>query len=108
MHEARWVVGSYMGEQAKKILALAGEGVGYQIVENNKGSALVVAFRYAGEMPIPEHLIEIVDPLKIQKFEKTRLQRMGVEDRQSQKNNASNATIKKVREIFETTIKNKK
>lgn len=81
--QAIWVVGSYRGEQAKSVLAHAHAGVGSYQIMDSKGSKqnpeVVVAFLFVPDPRdgIPEHLIEVVDPLKIQKFERKRLERSG-------------------------------
>lgn len=72
--EVRWVVGGYQGERAKSVLAHAHAGIGYQILEQSGGGAnskVLAAFR-TGELPIPDHLTEVIDPYKIELLEKKR------------------------------------
>ena len=79
--DAVWVVGSFKGDQAKKVSELADNGVGYITLErggNRFAPEIVVAFRFVldGE-PIPNHLSEVRDPFKIAEYEKIRRQRSG-------------------------------
>lgn len=82
MIEAIWVVGTYKGELAKKVLANTHASVGSYIAldQSGKGDSIecTVAFRYAGERPLPHHLVEVQDPHKITQYEKTRKERQGL------------------------------
>jgi hypothetical protein len=71
--EAKWVVGAYQGERAKSVMAHAAAGIGYRILQNSgKGpqSQILAAFQTA-DFPIPPHLTEVKDPIKIQQLEKS-------------------------------------
>lgn len=80
--EAQWVVGVFEGLRGKSVLEHANQGSGYLILENkgNKNSPYVLAaFRYAGPMPVPEHLEKVTDVFKVQDYEQKRLRRSGVQ-----------------------------
>lgn len=73
--EYEWVIGSYSGERAKSARALAESGTGYYIVDasgSGQGQQVIVAFKRACDRPRPYHLQPIVDPIKIQRYEKMR------------------------------------
>lgn len=72
--QATWVIGTYTGKKAKSVLAHAENNIGYIILENSNGS-ITAAFRFILDRPIPPHLIEVTDPMQIQKYEKLRKQR---------------------------------
>lgn len=76
--ECRWVVGKYIGTQARSIALHADAGVGFHVLERDNGGVLV-AFRYGGPWPLPAHLVEITDPIKIAKYESMRRSRTGLE-----------------------------
>lgn len=80
-----WVVGSYIGENAKHILANASAGVGSYIILDQSGSNIkpscTVAFRKAIDGPLPDHLLEVKDPRKIRQYEDTRKERQGLNER---------------------------
>lgn len=104
---AVWVVGRYKGDQAKSVLAHANAGSGYQIIDNlgTRGNAEVIAaFRYVpGPEGIPDHLVEVVDPYKIQKYEQARLSRSGNEQQKDKAFNkpATPEGILKARKAFQ-------
>ena len=66
-----WVMARYVGDQAKHVMGLAQQGIGYHILEQpDKGSAwVVVAFRRPTG-PLPDHLTKIQDERLIKKLEK--------------------------------------
>jgi len=79
-----WVVGSFEGEQAKRVVDHADAGVGYIILERAGSKvhpAVLAAFRRAEDSPIPVHLNEVKDHYKIEKYEETRRQRAGIQHR---------------------------
>lgn len=79
--EAVWVVGSFEGEQAKRVLAEADSGTGYLVVErggNRSNPAVLAAFLRPSNDPVPPHLQEVKDPFKIAEYDKRRNQRQGI------------------------------
>ena len=76
-----WVIGTYKGDDAKYVSALADMGIGYfKMDELAKGRSteVAVAFRRPIDSPTPEHLLRITDEKKINKFEKGMCIRAGV------------------------------
>jgi hypothetical protein len=72
--EAEWVIGRFMGEQAKLVQAHAGSGVGYRVLsQGREGGQTVVlaAFRRPTSSPLPDHLSKITDPAQIAKLERS-------------------------------------
>lgn len=76
-----WVVGRYNGERAKSVIAHAHHGIGYLILEeagSHHNPTVLVAFRYLGPLPLPEHLEEVRSEYKIVEYEKRRMERQGI------------------------------
>ena len=76
-----WVIGTYSGDNAKYVSALADMGIGYfKMGELAKGrtSEVAVAFRRPLDGPTPEHLLRITDESKIRRLEKGVCLRAGV------------------------------
>lgn len=93
-----WVKGRFEGDHAKKILALAGEGVGYFLLDNNnkeKAISIVAAFkRPLGA--IPPHL-EQCNNYEVEKLEQKAAKRLGVklgENRTVKKDNSLTGEIR--------------
>lgn len=75
----RWVVGRWDGQQAKRIISLANEGIGYFILEDQsfgRQTSVVAAFRQTDDQPLEPHLNEINDPIQISKLENKRARRI--------------------------------
>lgn len=93
-----WVKGRFEGEQAKKILALAGEGVGYFLLDNNnkeKAISIVAAFKRPLDA-LPPHL-EACNKYEVEKLEQKAAKRLGVnleEKRTSKKGNSLTGEIR--------------
>lgn len=78
-----WVVGQYAGTQAKRVIALADEGLGYYILENaggHRNPVILAAFRLLDGTLLPHHIDEVKDPRKIKKYETLRRQRHGLKE----------------------------
>jgi len=66
----KWVAASYTGDRAKSVLAHANEGIGYKILQQSgRGTTLQVLAAFLAPEPLPAHVTEIVDPIKIAKLE---------------------------------------
>lgn len=79
--KAVWVVGEFQGAQAKNVLESGDAGVGYFILDRGgKGQGLTctAAFRKVVDGPLPHHLSEVKDPMKIQDYEQRRMSRQGI------------------------------
>lgn len=74
-----WVKGRFEREQAKKILALAGAGVGYFLLDNNnkeRAISIVAAFKRPLNA-LPPHL-EACNEHEVEKLEQKAAKRLGV------------------------------
>ena len=79
-----WVKGRFEGAQAKKILALAGAGVGYFILDNNnkeRAISIVAAFKRPLNA-LPPHL-EACNEHEVEKLEQKDAKRRGVNLKQN-------------------------
>lgn len=65
---AEWVVGRFLGEQAKSVLAHANMGIGYKILSQGKqgnGTWVLAAFKRGIGQMLPDHLTRVTDPLQV-------------------------------------------
>jgi hypothetical protein len=100
-----WVIGRAIGDRAKSIMDHANAGIGYFIMESGKQGnqqTCLYAFRRAADAPVPDHLTVVVEYHRIQKLDDRYSARHDThESKQAASNPASDATIKKIKEIFD-------
>ncbi len=79
--QAEWVTALYSGEAAKKVIALASDSVGYQLLDSNNNKlnpSALVAFRRIIDGPLPDYLDRVTDPVKIMELERKRIETSGM------------------------------
>lgn len=80
--KTKWVLGRYTGKEAKRVMDMAHNGLGYFIIDQpEKGDAwIVAAFRRPMDTPLPSHLEEITDYRLSDKLNIKRIERQGLHE----------------------------
>jgi len=68
--KTEWVMGKFVGDQAKYIDGMASAGIGYYVLERpDHGSGWIkVAFRRAMDSPLPDNLQQVSSPSLLRKL----------------------------------------
>lgn len=99
-----WVIGRYIGEQAKSVIAHANAGSGYFLLDQGKQGVqqtCLAAFRRAMDSPVPDHLDRVVDPFMVKKLNDRYEQRHGLEKRPTAvRSSVSPQKIQEIKDLF--------
>jgi hypothetical protein len=102
---SEWVIGFYIGEQAKRILEHASAGIGYFVLDQGRqGNQATVqaALRRAIDSPTPDHLQRVTDLGMIRKLNDRYDTRHGVSDHSARVTPSpqSQATLMNIKETL--------